>query len=348
MTYQIKQSKPLVSIIMPAYNAAKYISEAIQSVQQQDYPHWELIIIDDGSTDDTLKKALTLAKTDNRIKILPLVHQGSPAAARNAGLVNAYGEMIAFLDADDRFEENALSTLVHAFTHSAITAVYGFSNTIDEASCLQQPLVKLPEENGKLTLPHNFSQSWKDVVLAKIQCLLSASMIRKSTINRIGLFDERWVAGEDYQFFARLYLDNFEGIKAIPAYIYQYRVYGQSLTKSPEKAERILQDNLEITDWVFEQQNLPQNVQHLKSQTLAEAYRYLSRERLINNQSNLSLWLITHAWNNPNVVKKDWLFQLMPLFIRSLLGYRFNQWLIQTKQNFQSPLLFPKQLTAGI
>lgn len=327
-----KVSNPLVSIIMPAYNAAKYIEEAIASVQMQDYLLWELIIIDDGSTDDTLKLAVQMAKTDNRIKVLPMVHKGSPSIARNAGLENANGEMITFLDADDRYETGALTAMLNAFDKDSITAVYGFSNTIDAEGKLQQPLVELEQLNDlEYDFPKDFSQTWEDIALGKIQCLLSALMIKKSTLKRVGLLDERWVAAEDYQFFARLFMDDFDGVKAIPAYLYQYRIYGNSLTKTKEKAKRILEDNIEITDWVYQQSALPESVRHLKSETLTEAYRYLSRERLLNGQADLALWMVSHAYNNSEVKKSDWMKFLLPMAIRAVLGCRLNAWMVQVK-----------------
>jgi glycosyltransferase involved in cell wall biosynthesis len=88
---------PLVSVIMPAYNTARYIREAIDSVLDQDYPSKELIVIDDGSTDGTLE---VLRSYGDRITLIEQRNQGS-AVARNAGLAAARGECIAFLDSDD-------------------------------------------------------------------------------------------------------------------------------------------------------------------------------------------------------------------------------------------------------
>src|SRR6266542_3447517 len=90
----------LVSIIMPAFNAGKYISQSIESVLKQTYQNWELIIINDGSTDDTKKVVDSFLQMDSRIQYI-WQKNGKQGKARNAGLKRSKGELIAFLDADD-------------------------------------------------------------------------------------------------------------------------------------------------------------------------------------------------------------------------------------------------------
>lgn len=90
----------LVSIIMPAYNAQEFIAEAIESVLLQTYPEWELIIIDDGSSDKTLEIAQSFAGKESRIKLIAQTNQGV-SVARNNGIQSAKGTYITFLDADD-------------------------------------------------------------------------------------------------------------------------------------------------------------------------------------------------------------------------------------------------------
>ena len=95
----------LVSIIMPTFNAAQYINDAVDSVIAQTWHHWELIIINDGSTDDT--RSILESITDKRITIVTQTNQGV-SAARNAGLALAKGKFVAFLDADDIFPPKSL------------------------------------------------------------------------------------------------------------------------------------------------------------------------------------------------------------------------------------------------
>ena len=104
---------PLVSILTPAYNSAAYVAETVESVRQQTCTDFELLIVDDGSTDDTLEIVQALAAGDARVKILPSPHAG-PAVARNIGLQHASGQFLALLDSDDVWDPSYLSlSLIH-------------------------------------------------------------------------------------------------------------------------------------------------------------------------------------------------------------------------------------------
>ena len=96
-----------VSVITPCYNSAKYIAYTIASIQQQSMSDWEMLIIDDGSTDNSADIVRSITKEDNRIKLI-LKENGGTASARKLGLELAQGEYIQFLDADDRIENSKL------------------------------------------------------------------------------------------------------------------------------------------------------------------------------------------------------------------------------------------------
>lgn len=91
----------LVSVIMPAHNSEALLQESVESVMAQTYPDWELLIVDDASSDGTLSIARSLASTDGRIRVIELQQNLGVAAARNAGIRSAQGRFIAFLDSDD-------------------------------------------------------------------------------------------------------------------------------------------------------------------------------------------------------------------------------------------------------
>ena len=96
------RTSPLVSVVMPALNAGRTIADSIRSVLGQTYPNWELLIVDDGSDDDTLAIASGFL-ADRRIRLLKGAGHGGPAMARNVGLDAATGDMVAFLDSDDQW-----------------------------------------------------------------------------------------------------------------------------------------------------------------------------------------------------------------------------------------------------
>jgi glycosyltransferase involved in cell wall biosynthesis len=94
------QDQPLVSVVMPVYNAERYVADAIRSILEQTYSHFEFIIVDDGSTDGTVKIIREFAGRDSRVRLVYLAHGGGPRSA-NAGIALAQGEFIARMDADD-------------------------------------------------------------------------------------------------------------------------------------------------------------------------------------------------------------------------------------------------------
>jgi len=105
----------LVSIITPTFNSEKFISETIQSVQNQTHKNWEMLIIDDGSSDSTIQIIKSMVAKDYRIKINSLPQNVGPAKARNVGIESAQGKYMTFLDADDiwfnDFIENSINTI---------------------------------------------------------------------------------------------------------------------------------------------------------------------------------------------------------------------------------------------
>src|SRR3954470_19027647 len=88
--YETKRDGPLVSVIIPCYNQAHYLGEAIESVLNQTYPHFEIIVVDDGSTDNTSE----VAKSYSQVKLLRQVNHGRPAVGRNNGFRESHGEYI--------------------------------------------------------------------------------------------------------------------------------------------------------------------------------------------------------------------------------------------------------------
>lgn len=105
---------PLVSVLTPCYNATRYIAETIETVIAQTYPHWEMVICDDGSTDDSVEIIKTYAAKDQRIRIIEQKNAGA-AAATNVAFENSKGNILAFLDADDLFAPSKLEHCVRAF-----------------------------------------------------------------------------------------------------------------------------------------------------------------------------------------------------------------------------------------
>ena len=102
----------LVSIITPACNSGKYLEATIRSVQSQTWENWEMLIVDDASTDDTAAIALAFSAQDPRIRVIRLAENGGAAAARNRALEACSGRFVAYLDADDLWKPEKLQKQV--------------------------------------------------------------------------------------------------------------------------------------------------------------------------------------------------------------------------------------------
>jgi teichuronic acid biosynthesis glycosyltransferase TuaG len=133
-----------ISVIMPAKDAAAFIGEAIRSVQAQTLACWELIVIDDASTDDTRARVEALARADARIRLLALPSRQGPARARNHGIRQARGRYIAFLDSDDCWYPIKLERQIAALSHSRAALVYSHYHVRHDATESPVRLVRCP------------------------------------------------------------------------------------------------------------------------------------------------------------------------------------------------------------
>ncbi|PWV53543.1 glycosyltransferase family 2 protein [Chitinophaga sp. S165] len=125
--------KGLVSIITPVYNAGRFVHETIESVMAQTYPHWEMILVDDGSKDNSAEIIRSYVQKDSRIQLFSQPNGGS-AAARNNGIRRAAGQYIALLDADDLWNNNFLESQLALMKKHDACLVYGSHRRIDEHS----------------------------------------------------------------------------------------------------------------------------------------------------------------------------------------------------------------------
>lgn len=130
--------KELVSIVIPIYNMADSINKCMSSVLSQDYKEIEVIIVDDGSEDDSLEICHNIAASDSRIKVIHTENRGS-GPARNIGIANASGTYIFFVDADDYIEQNTISILVRAMDYEKYDlVVFGFQKNDNKGNVLIQ------------------------------------------------------------------------------------------------------------------------------------------------------------------------------------------------------------------
>lgn len=141
--------KDLVSIVMPMYNSAAYVVESIRSVLAQTYTNWELIVVDDCSSDDSVSRVREFCQTDSRIRLLQTNKaSGSPTTPRNEGVKSANGRFIAFLDSDDMWLPTKLEEQLALFEHAddSVAIVYSNYEKIKECGTRSGRLVRGPEK----------------------------------------------------------------------------------------------------------------------------------------------------------------------------------------------------------
>ncbi|SEP90215.1 glycosyltransferase family 2 protein [Flavobacterium urocaniciphilum] len=136
----------LVSIITPTFNSSNFISQTIQSVLNQTHKNWEMIIVDDCSSDDTFTIISNFAKLDTRIKVFHLEQNSGAGVARNHAIQQAKGNFIAFLDADDLWKPEKLEKQINFMQTQNIPFTFSFYETIDEDGTLRNETITTPSK----------------------------------------------------------------------------------------------------------------------------------------------------------------------------------------------------------
>jgi len=222
------KDNPLVSVIMPAYNAAEHIAEAIESVLIQNYRNFELIVVDDGSTDNTRN---TIAGfKDYKVRYFHKENAG-PASARNLGITKSQGLFLIHLDSDDLITPDYIAKHLQEFEeHPDADLVYCDDCLIDENS---KPIrvIERPEYTDRKLLIRDLFRCGFPVVPFR-------TCIRKSVFDKIGFFDEELLVAEDYDMMRRLVKHGLK-IHHLKGALYLRRMTSDSLSRnySAQKAK---------------------------------------------------------------------------------------------------------------
>ncbi len=219
---QSRQQKPLVSVIMALFNHEKYVAAAIESMLAQTYQHFELIIIDDGSTDMSANVARQYAKTDKRIIYYHQKNKGE-YAARNRGLTMARGEYIAWLDADDIIYPTKLQTQVDFLEKNQAVAIcaVGCERIDSRGHLLSQ------ETTGPVTLPYkNNRHQPRNPLTGHSNHVVGATiMTRHGCYKKLGFY-RPFELGTDYDMLLRM--EEHFTIVVLPYYLYGWRLHANT------------------------------------------------------------------------------------------------------------------------
>lgn len=214
---------PKVSVIIPAYNAAKTITETLESALAQTFEDFEIIVADDGSTDNTSETVLRLADADERVKLFQVNKNQGVAKARNFAISNAGGEWIAFLDSDDLWEKDKLEKqlkLADEKNADIVYCSYGIIDAKGERSCTDF----IVEEHTTYNL-----------MLARNVISCSTALIKREYFDKYSFSSE--YAHEDYALWMEMLRDGLQayGNTEILAY---YRLYAGSRSANKLKAAK--------------------------------------------------------------------------------------------------------------
>ncbi len=209
-TPNVRRVSGRVSVIMPCYNAAEYVGEAIEDVLRQTYGGIELIVVDDGSTDESTR---IVTGFGSRVRLIRQSNAGC-SAARNAGLACATGDYVAFLDADDRWDRRFVETMLDALNEPdrprADLAYCGWARFWGDLGTAR-PFV-----------PRDYEAPEHDKIALMLQCCpfpIHAVLVRRKTLREAGDFDRRFPPAEDYHLWLRLALRcRFRRVPEVMAY----------------------------------------------------------------------------------------------------------------------------------
>lgn len=216
-------SEPLISVIIPCYNQAPFLDQALRSVYVQTYENWECLIIDDGSTDDSKNIASQWCQLDYRFKY-SFKENGGLSSARNYGMKQATGQMIQFLDADDfiRSDKFELQLLDLKNNTISISDYYPFNNE----SYLLEPNRYLSPFLDEKKFKRNIITDWENK--KSIPC--HAILFERAVVSKYHLkFDEHLENHEDWVFWTQLFYFS-DGIKNRNTILAFYRIHGNSMT----------------------------------------------------------------------------------------------------------------------
>lgn len=229
----------LVSIIVPLYNASRFIDNVMGSIANQDYENYEILFIDDGSTDDSVQKIRNC--NSSRVKIFSKNNEG-PAKARNFGIMQATGKFVAFHDADDAWHTSKLSKQVALFQMRPSLGLV-FSNAHYVAM-----------DSGKVlgeSIPPGLDAKNITKALMTRGCfiLTSSVIIRRDVLVAVGMFDDSLIFAEDWDLFFRI-SQHYE-VDYIRQVLLEQRAHRGSITSDESKRHRRIQDERRVVEKMY-------------------------------------------------------------------------------------------------
>ncbi len=279
---------PKVTVIIPAYNAERFIRQAIDSVVVQTFRDFEILVIDDGSQDKTAE----IAESYKNPVICFRKQNGGASSARNFGIINAQGEYIAFLDSDDLWEPTKLEKQVALLdANSDVGLCYVAVQRINKDS---KPLGYI-EANA---YPDYCEALLLHSCIVTGSC--SSAIMRRELFEQVGVFDTNFTNYEDWEYWLRLSLQT--KFAPIPEYLVKCRIVSGSMSSNPNAVER---DMAVILEKFFNSPDLPKKYKELKNKSYSNNWMIVSGEYLHAGEYVNSLRCLRKAlrYYLPNIVR---------------------------------------------
>lgn len=222
---------PLVSIVVANYNCGRFVADAIDTALQQSYPHTEVIVVDDGSTDDSMA---VLDRYRDRIRIVRQANQGV-SAARNTGIHESRGDLVAFLDADDLWHRDKLAKQVPLFDNPAVGLAYCGVEYVDERG--RSLGTNTRGLRGRVL---------RDIALLRETVVLaggSTAVVRRRLFDEAGGFDPQLSTAADWDMWRRIACRAEVDVAREP--LIQYRLRAGSMHRNPRVFEHDMLYGLE-------------------------------------------------------------------------------------------------------
>ncbi|MBU0490767.1 MAG: glycosyltransferase [Chloroflexi bacterium] len=245
---------PLVSVVTPSYNQSQFIEETIRSVLLQGYPNLEYMVIDGGSTDNSVE---IIRKYDPWLAYWASEPDRGQSHAINKGWERSRGQVLAYLNSDDILEPDTLHRVVKTFQASPEAAVvYGDGNLVDGDGRLIRRLGAQDYNRANLMLVDYIHQP--------------SAFVRRSAFESVGMLDESLHMCMDYEYWVRLALAGFNMIY-LPEVLSSARLTPN--TKTGSLALRFLDDTMRVLDTVYENEHVPEDLRRVRSAAYGHAWR---------------------------------------------------------------------------
>lgn len=246
MNNETKQ--PLISVIVPVYNIIPYLPRCVESLQRQTYGNLEILLVDDGSTDDTPALCDRLAQEDARIRVFHK-ENGGPSSARNYGLTQAVGEYVGFVDSDDYVDADMYERLYRAIAETHMPIAQVGRDEIDQDGNIL-PNICEPVAEAQVIPAQEFLQ---ELLMHRGDCSFCTKLLQKS------LFEtEQFPVGalnEDFHLLVKMLTReeaSVPGIACIPGQAYHVFYRPDSNTRDKNRFSRVYADNIDNADMVLE------------------------------------------------------------------------------------------------